>query len=189
MERVSRALFLDRDGVVNREIGYLWKPEQTEFTPGIFELCRVAQQRQYKIIILTNQSGIARQMYSETDFHALMQWMTSEFARHQIFLEDYYFCPHHPEHGIGKYRLDCSDRKPKPGMLLRAAQDHHLDLQRSVFIGDRCSDVQAGVSAGIGKMLRMNGTETGPCQPSRCYTEISELAEAVPFLTSVDIEF
>lgn len=187
MEEASRALFLDRDGVVNREIGYLWKPEQTEFMPGIFELCRTAQQRQYKLIILTNQSGIARQLYSEADFHALMQWMTSEFARRQIHLEGYYFCPHHPDHGIGQYRQDCSHRKPKPGMLLRAAQDHHLDLSHSVFIGDRCSDVQAGVSAGIGKMILLHGTEPKPCHPTGSYTEIRELSEAAPFLVSSDM--
>lgn len=187
MAKLSRALFLDRDGVVNREVGYLWKPEHTEFIPGIFELCRVAQRRQYKLIVLTNQSGIARQLYSESDFHVFMRWMILEFACQQIHLDGYYYCPHHPDHGIGRYRVDCMDRKPKPGMLLRAAHDHEIDLSQSAFIGDRCSDILAGAAAAVGKIILIKGTESEGCPVSDSYIAISNLLEAVPFLASTDI--
>lgn len=184
MENLNRALFLDRDGVVNREVGYLWKAEQIEFMPGIFELCRTAQQRGYKLIVLTNQSGIARQLYSETDFHTLMGCMIAEFTRQHVRLDGYYYCPHHPDHGVGKYRLDCAARKPQPGMLLSAARDHGVDAAQSVLIGDRCSDIGAGTAAHIGKVLLFQGTAPTPCPSSRPYTHISTLLEAIPLLAS-----
>lgn len=187
MEELKRALFLDRDGVVNREIGYLWKPEQTEFTAGIFELCRIAQGLEYKVIILTNQSGIARQLYSESDFHALMQWMACEFASREVQLDGYYYCPHHPEHGIGRYRLDCPDRKPKPGMILRAAHDHGIDLGQSILVGDRCSDIQAGAAAAIGKLMLLEGIESDPCPLIHSYASISSLWDVMPFLVPAAI--
>jgi len=188
MEQSRRALFLDRDGVVNREIGYLWQPELTEFTPGIFELCRVAQQRQYKLIILTNQSGIARELYSESDFHLFMQSMVLEFTRQQIQLDGYYYCPHHPQHGVGRYLSDCGDRKPNPGMLLRAACDHQIDLRRSVLIGDRWSDIQAGAAASVGTIMLMRGTGPRLYSQPHLYTEISNLMDAVPMLTQPEGE-
>ena len=138
------ALFLDRDGVVNREIGYLYRPDQVEFTPGVFDLCRHAQALGYALIIITNQSGIARQLYSETDFHSLMNWMTEEFLRQNVRVDGYYFCPHHPEYGVGPYRTECEDRKPQPGMILKASAEYNIDLKQSVLVGDRCSDIQAG---------------------------------------------
>src|ERR1039458_7960156 len=125
------ALFLDRDGVVNHEIGYLYKPEQVVFMAGIFDLCRYAQERRYKLIIITNQSGIARQLYSEADFHLLMKWMLDEFLHANIRIDGYYFCPHHPEYGVGPYRTECADRKPQPGMILQASSDHGINLKQS----------------------------------------------------------
>ncbi|MHB1958720.1 MAG: D-glycero-alpha-D-manno-heptose-1,7-bisphosphate 7-phosphatase [Acidobacteriaceae bacterium] len=183
MKGLQPALFLDRDGVVNREIGYLYKPEQVEFTAGIFELCRYAQARSYKLIIVTNQSGIARQLYSEADFHALMQWMSEEFLRARIRVDGYYFCPHHPEHGIGPYRKECEDRKPQPGMLLQASRDHGIDLTRSVLVGDRCSDLQAGAAAGISTLVLLRGTEPAGCAAAPAHAVVSDLAEIIPFLT------
>lgn len=182
MSRLVPALFLDRDGVVNREIGYLSHPDQVEFLPGIFELSRAAQTAGYKLIVITNQAGIARQLYTESDFHALMLWMTEQFARAQIRLDAYYYCPHHPEHGIGRYRLDCPDRKPNPGMLLQAAREHGIDLRRSLLIGDRCSDMQAGAAAGVGKLILLKGTEVSECGlPDNCIV-VSGLPEVAAFL-------
>ena len=181
MKGLVPALFLDRDGVVNREIGYLSVPEQVEFLPGIFELCRSAQARGYKLIIVTNQAGIARQLYSEADFHALMQWMTAQFSQENIRLDGYYYCPHHPEHGIGPYRKDCSDRKPQPGMMLRAAREHGIDLGQSIFLGDRCTDIDAGAAAGIGKLVLLAGTEITGCGAS-AYRSVSTFEEVIALL-------
>ncbi len=187
MKDFAPALFLDRDGVVNREVGYLSKPEQVQFLPGIFELCRFAQATGHKLIIITNQAGIAREFYSEADFHALMIWMVEQFAKAQVHIDGYYFCPHHPEHGIGKYRRDCADRKPQPGMLLKAAQEHHIDLSRSTLVGDRCSDILAGVAAGVGKLVLLEGTEAAGCGLAADHVVVPTLAKVASLLPQESI--
>jgi D-glycero-D-manno-heptose 1,7-bisphosphate phosphatase len=182
MNLLVPALFLDRDGVVNREVGYLSKPEQVEFLPGIFKLCRSAQAMGYKIIIITNQAGIARGLYSEADFHFLMHWMIEQFANEQIHLDGYYYCPHHPEHGIGRYRVDCPDRKPQPGMLLQASREHGIDLSQSLLIGDRCSDITAGAAAGVGKLILLEGTESAGYGLAVGHVVVPVLAKVTAFL-------
>ena len=181
-EDLAPALFLDRDGVVHRERGYISKPEQIEFLPGIFDLCRIAQAAGHKIIIITNQSGIARELYSEADFHALMRWISEQFAKEHVHLDGYYYCPHHPQHGVGQYRRDCPDRKPQPGMLLKAARQHRIDLGRSLLVGDRCSDIEAGATAGVGKLLLLSGTEAAGCGLAATHVVVQTLAEAAGFL-------
>lgn len=179
---INRALFLDRDGVINTEINYLHKPEQVQFMPGIFALCRSAQALGYKLIVVTNQAGIARGYYTEEDFHALTRWMEDVFLREGVRLDHTYFCPHHPEHGVGAYRRECPDRKPSPGMLLRAARDFSLDLPRSVLIGDRCTDMAAGAAAGVGTLLLLEGVEVQPCAGVQNYRRIPTLDAALPLL-------
>jgi D-glycero-D-manno-heptose 1,7-bisphosphate phosphatase len=180
MTDIRPALFLDRDGVVNREIGYLYRPDQVEFTSGIFELCRHAQALGYALIIITNQSGIARQLYSENDFHSLMKWMAEEFLQENVKVDGYYFCPHHPDYGVGAYRKECEDRKPQPGMFLKAATDYKIDLSRSILVGDRCSDIRAGAAAGIPHLILVRGTEPAGCPESPAHSVISELREMIP---------
>ncbi len=177
-----RALFLDRDGVINEEINYLHRPEQVRFLPGIFSLSRHAQALGYKLIVVTNQAGIARGYYTEEDFHALTRWMEAAFAREGVQLDRTYFCPHHPEHGVGAYRHECPDRKPNPGMLLHASRDFSLDLARSVFIGDRCTDMAAGQAAGVGTLLLLEGVERGDCAEVLQYQRIPTLDAALPLL-------
>ncbi len=178
----NRALFLDRDGVINAEINYLHQPEQVHFVSGIFALCRSAQAASYKLIVVTNQAGIARGYYTEEDFHALTRWMEAAFAREGVQLDRTYFCPHHPEQGVGAYRRECPDRKPNPGMLLHAARDFSLDLTRSIFIGDRCTDMAAGQAAGVGTLLLLEGVERGDCAGGRNYRRIPTLDAALPLL-------
>lgn len=158
-----KALILDRDGVVNREVGYLSRVEDVEWVPGIWELCRAARAAGFVIIVVTNQSGIARGLYTEEQFRSVMRWMGEQFAAEGVAMAAYYYCPHHPEHGVGAYKRDCVDRKPGPGMLLRAAQELDLDLAASVMVGDRCSDVGAGNAAGVGRVFLLSGTEAGEC--------------------------
>ena len=141
---MRKALFLDRDGVVNVEKDYLYKNEDFEFIDGIFELIRHYQNLGYLIFIVTNQSGIAREYYTEVDFHKLTDWMISEFLKENVKIQKVYFCPHHPELS-GK----CSCRKPEPGMLLQAASEYQIDLKNSIMIGDKERDVEAGLSAGL----------------------------------------
>jgi D-glycero-D-manno-heptose 1,7-bisphosphate phosphatase len=163
MSELSKALFLDRDGVINHEVGYLYRPEDVRWVDGIFSLCRAAVSSGHKLVVVTNQSGIARGYYTEADFGLLMDWMRGEFMAKGTPLDAVYFCPFHPHHGIGEYKREHEDRKPGPGMLLRAARDLNLDLRQSMMVGDRCSDVAAANAAGLGKMFLLHGTETGSC--------------------------
>ncbi|MDX9741454.1 MAG: D-glycero-beta-D-manno-heptose 1,7-bisphosphate 7-phosphatase [Gammaproteobacteria bacterium] len=146
----KRALFLDRDGVINVEKDYVHRIEDFEFVDGIFELCREARGRGYELVVVTNQSGIGRGYYSEADFQALTAWMQDRFAGEGATIAAVYHCPYHPAAGVGEYRKDSFDRKPKPGMLLRAAEDLGLDLSASLMVGDRISDMQAASAAGVG---------------------------------------
>ncbi len=158
-----KALFLDRDGVINHEVGYLHRSEDVRFVEGIFPLCRAAQSLGYALVVVTNQSGIARGLYTPGDFDSLMQWMALRFAEQRIALTGVYHCPYHPTHGIGEYKRESEDRKPSPGMILRAARDHNLDLAQSILIGDRCSDVAAANAAGLRQAFLLQGTETESC--------------------------
>lgn len=180
MSGAHRALFLDRDGIVNEEVGYLHRPEDVRWVEGIAPLCRTAQTLGYKLIVVTNQSGIARGLYSEAEFHTLMDWMRAELEREDVHLDGVYFCPYHPHHGIGEYKREHEDRKPGPGMLLRAAREHDLDLSRSILIGDRCSDITAANSAGLQQAFLLRGTEAAPCTGS--YTPVDSLTELEQWL-------
>lgn len=149
MPAPRKALFLDRDGVINVDHGYVHTPEETEWVPGIFELCAEARDAGYLLIVITNQAGIARGYYSVDDFIAYAAWMHAEFAQRQIPLLATYYCPHHPAEGGGNYRVECLCRKPQPGMILAAKERFVLKLDHSLLVGDKVSDLEAGRAAGI----------------------------------------
>jgi D-glycero-D-manno-heptose 1,7-bisphosphate phosphatase len=144
------ALFLDRDGVINEYRPYVHRVEDFRFNDGIFDLVAAAGQAGYLTIVVTNQAGIGRGLYTEEDFWRLTDWMTARFAEHGCRIDRVSFCPTHPEHGIGPYRIDSEFRKPRPGMILQAARDLALDLGRSILVGDQPTDIQAGLAAGVG---------------------------------------
>ncbi len=146
----SRALFLDRDGVINHDSGYTSSEKNFDFIDGIFDFCRAARLSGYQLIVVTNQAGIGRGYYSEQDFYTLTEWMRQRFVEEGAPLTDVFHCPYHPEHGVGQYKKDSFDRKPHPGMLLHAAEKYGLDLEHSIMIGDKDSDMQAAMSAGVG---------------------------------------
>jgi D-glycero-D-manno-heptose 1,7-bisphosphate phosphatase len=150
------ALFLDRDGVINHDSGYTHRIEDFRFRDGIFALCRAAQAQGYALVIVTNQAGIGRGYYTEAQFHLLTAWMLERFAAEGITFAAVEYCPDHPMQGIGAYRRDTPRRKPGPGMILEAAAAHGLDLARSVMIGDRASDMQAALAAGIPTRLLLS---------------------------------
>jgi len=164
------ALFLDRDGVVNVEKNYLHRVEDFEFIDGIFELCQKYQQLGYLLVIVTNQSGIARGYYSEADFEKLTQWMVHTFVQKGVTLADVYHCPHHPDiSGV------CSCRKPEPGMLLDAAEKHHIDLERSILVGDSERDITAAHRAGVKETYLFSATAT-TSEATKIIRSLRELA-------------
>ena len=137
-----KTIFLDRDGVINKEINYLHKIDDFEFIDGIFDACLYFQSLGYKIIIITNQSGISRGYYTENDYQKVTQWMLNQFKYKSINILDIFHCPHGPD-------STCDCRKPKPGMFLKAQNKHKTDMEKSWLIGDKERDVIAANEAGI----------------------------------------
>ena len=138
----KKTIFLDRDGVINREIQYLYKIDDFEFIDGIFDACLYFQNLGYQIIIITNQSGISRGYYTENDYQKVTQWMLAQFEKKNIDILDIFYCPHGPD-------SDCDCRKPKPGMILEAKDRYNTDMEKSWMIGDKEVDVIAANRAGI----------------------------------------
>ena len=170
------ALFLDRDGVINVEKDFLYRPEEFVLITGIASLVRTANRLGYLTCVITNQSGIGRGLYTEEDFNVLMTHIRAELRQDGARLDAVYFSPYHPKYGLGKYRRDTDCRKPSPGMLLRAAKEHHLDLARSFLVGDRCSDLLAGGAAGIRRLFLFGTTEPVPCPAVFEYTHVQRLS-------------
>lgn len=164
----KKALFLDRDGVVNVEKNYLYKVEDFEFIEGIFELCKHYADLGYLIFIVTNQSGISRAYYSKKDFDILTDWMIGEFKNYGIVISKVYYCPHHPDTSG-----NCSCRKPEPGMILNAKREFNLDLSRSLIVGDKERDIEAGMNAGMKETYLFD--ENNEIQSSKATKIVSKL--------------
>lgn len=151
MPPLRRAAFLDRDGVINIDSAYLSRWEDFQFVPGSVEAMRRLQQAGYALVVVTNQSGIARGYYSEEDYQLLTRQMRAALQAQGVTLAGVYHCPHHPSGKVPALAVDCECRKPAPGMILRAAQELHLDLPHSFLVGDKESDLQAAHAAGVGR--------------------------------------
>jgi len=166
---LRKALFLDRDGVVNVEKNYLHKIEEFELIDGIVEVCRAYQEQDYLIIIVTNQSGISRGYYTQDDFTRLSDWMVEYFKMLGITISHIYHCPHHESiDGV------CECRKPEPGMFLSAQQEYDLDMEHSVMIGDNERDIEASLRAGVGMNILFSKDAT-KSHANRIITSLREL--------------
>lgn len=141
---MNKALFLDRDGVINVDKVHVYLEKDFEFSEGIFEICRKYFNAGYIILVITNQAGIAKGLYTEADFLHLTEWMIDQFHNRGIVISKVYYCPHHPD-----ITGDCECRKPRPGMILQAIEDFSLNISECVLIGDNESDIAAGRNAGI----------------------------------------
>ena len=151
------AVFLDRDGTLNREVDYLGDPQQLEILPGVPEGLRTLREAGARLVVVTNQAGVARGYYSERDVHRVHAALREQLSRKGVQLDEVYYCPHHPAEGRGHYKKDCPNRKPNPGMLLQAQRDFNLDLTRSFIVGDKLSDLLAGRRAGCRTVLVLTG--------------------------------
>lgn len=145
---MKKVAFLDRDGVINVDHGYVGKIDDFSWCEGVFKGLLRLKELGFEIAIITNQSGIAKGYYSEQDFQKLTSWMLGELEKQGISVLKVYHCPH-------DQKAQCECRKPKPGMILRAASEFGIDLKNSILIGDKDSDIAAGLSAGVGKNFKL----------------------------------
>lgn len=180
--RLRRAAFLDRDGVINLDHGYVYRREDFEFVDGALAACAQLHRLGLALVVVTNQAGIGRGYYGEEDFQRLTAWMRAEFAAAGAPLAGVYHCPHHPQAVRPEYRRACDCRKPAPGLLLAAAQALDLDLSRSLLFGDKASDIEAGAAAGV-RHLVLLGTDGRAAPPAelapQATARFASLAEAV----------
>lgn len=145
-----KVAFLDRDGVINREVNYLYKINDFIYTDNCISGLKTLRALGFELIIITNQAGIAKGIYSEKEFHNLSEWLHKDLSKNGVELLDSYYCPHHPNGIIKKFSKECECRKPKPGMLNLAKEKYGISMKNSILIGDKPSDIYAGNNAGIG---------------------------------------
>ncbi len=146
---MNKAVFLDRDGTINVDKAYLFKPEDFVWIKGAKGAIKYAHDKGYLVIIVTNQSGVARGYFGEDDVKALHKFINDELQKINTKIDAFYYCPHHPEASALKYKVECNCRKPKSGMILQAAKDYNIDLSSSWIFGDKERDILAGKNAGV----------------------------------------
>nr|WP_233169407.1 D-glycero-beta-D-manno-heptose 1,7-bisphosphate 7-phosphatase [Serratia sp. ASV30] len=177
------AIFLDRDGTINIDHGYVHEIDDFQFIDGVIDACRELKNMGFALVLVTNQSGIARGKFSEDQFMRLTEWMDWSMADRDVDLDGIYFCPHHPEAVIEEYRQVCDCRKPQPGMLLQAQKELNIDLAASYMVGDKIEDMQAAAAAGVGtKVLVRTGkpvTEEGEKAADWVLNSLQELPAAI----------
>jgi D-glycero-D-manno-heptose 1,7-bisphosphate phosphatase len=178
MEQYKKnALFLDRDGVINIDFGYVHRKEDFILVDGIIDLIRTANQKGYLVFVVTNQSGIARGLYSEMEFLAFTEWMLDLFRSKKAFIDKVYYSPYHPDGVVRRYALKHKSRKPGTGMIDSAVREFNLSLKDSVMVGDNITDIEAGLAAGVGTNFLL-ATPSSSCQLSQInvVTELTEIA-------------
>ncbi len=171
-----RGLILDRDGVINVDITFLYRIEDVVFVDGILDLVRAAKAADYAVVVATNQSGIGRGYFSMAQFDTLMTWVGEQFAAHGGAIDRVYVCPHHPTEALGEYRRECECRKPKPGMFLQAIAEFDLDPAQCWTIGDNWRDVDAGANAGVANRVLIDPSG-GPVHQDRGHWVAPTMAE------------
>ena len=154
-QQLRKAAFLDRDGVINKDKAYVYRWEDFDFVPGAVEGMQKLQDAGYALVIVTNQSGLARGYYSEDQYQALTRAMLAELARQGVQVGGVYHCPHHPRGSVPALSIDCDCRKPEPGLVLQAARELGLSLPDSILIGDKDSDIAAARAACVGRAYRV----------------------------------
>lgn len=171
---MQKAAFLDRDGVINVDHGYVHTKEDFEWIPGVKEAARMLHEAGYLLIVVTNQSGIARGMFTEEEFLDLDSYMREEFAKAGAPIARTYYCPHHPQGIVPKYSITCNCRKPAPGLFLKAIKEFDIDPAQSVAFGDSLRDISAAEKSGVGGriLLGKNGTNKPiPCPDNTSYAD------------------
>jgi D-glycero-D-manno-heptose 1,7-bisphosphate phosphatase len=170
-----KVAFLDRDGVINREVNYLYRIEDFEFVPNSISGMKRLLEHEFKIIIVTNQAGIARGYYTVEDYEVLTEWYLSELNKVGVDIQDVFYCPHHPHGKVREYVVECECRKPNIGLLTQALNKYPIDIDSSIMVGDKSTDVEAGKSFGLSKnYLVRTGHELSKAEEER-YQVIDDL--------------
>ncbi len=184
VQKVKHAVFLDRDGTINIEKDYLHLIDDFEFIPGVPQALKSLQDANYLLVVVTNQSGVARGYFPLETVHRIHEYMCLQLKRYHVNIDGIYLCPHHPTRGYPPYDIECDCRKGKPGMLLQAVADLGIDLSRSYMIGDKTTDIEAGVSAGCQSLLVGTGCGCGVQLPTKmkCTNCFRALPEAVEYI-------
>ncbi|KZN33087.1 hypothetical protein N480_24505 [Pseudoalteromonas luteoviolacea S2607] len=181
-----KAVFLDRDGVINHDHAYVHKIEEFEFIDGVFEACQRFTEQGYKIVVVTNQSGIGRGYYDEAQFQTLTDWMCAQFLANNVEINGVYFCPHHPKKAQPEYLKECNCRKPHPGMLLQAIEEHDIDPAQSIMVGDKGSDMKAAKAAGVTTKVLVRSGQTFDEKDMLAADLVCESLSGVPDLVLKD---
>ena len=177
------AVFLDRDGVINVDRGYVHKRDEFEYIDGVFDAVKKCKDMGYLLVLVTNQSGIARGMFTEEQFETLTEWMDWNFAENDIDFDGIYYCPHHPEATVEQYKEECDCRKPSPGMFMSAQSFLDIDMENSVMIGDKKEDMMAAQAAGVGtRILVRTGKEITAEGEALATTVLDSIADVPKFL-------
>lgn len=178
----NKAIFLDRDGTINIDHGYVHQIDDFQFIEGTIDALRQLKKKGYLLVIVTNQSGIARGYFTEAQFLQLTEWMDWSLAEQDVDLDGIYYCPHHPE-GLGEFKVQCDCRKPEAGMFLQAIQDLNIDPTQSVMVGDKLEDLLAADKAGVKTkvLVRTGKTITAEGETNADYV-LDSLADLVNYL-------
>lgn len=179
-----KAVFLDRDGVINCDHAYVHRWEDFEFMPGAIDAMRQLKQAGYALVVVTNQSGIARGYYTETQYQALTTQMQQALAEAGAAVDAVYHCPHHPQGAVAELATNCDCRKPAPGMILQAARELNLSLADSLLIGDKPSDIEAARAAGVGRAYRVRSSnaessDTSGTEADGVYADLAHCVAAL----------
>lgn len=150
---MDKVIFLDRDGTLNEEVNYLYKPEDLKLLTGVAQAIRMWREAGYKIVVVTNQAGVARGYYTCEDVEHLHEYMNQELKKRGAWVDYFFYCPHHPVYGIGEYKKECTCRKPGTGLFQKAEEYYRIDKKHSYMIGDKLLDIQAGHDYGVGTVL------------------------------------
>lgn len=154
---MNKAIFLDRDGTINVEVDYLHKKEDFKFEKDADKAIKIFNELGYKVLVVTNQSGIARGYYSEEDLGILHKYVDQELEKIDAKVDAYYYCPHHLDAKIEKYRIDCQCRKPNLGMFMEAKEEFDVNFEESIIVGDKLSDLESGIRLGMTTVLVKTG--------------------------------
>lgn len=179
----KRAVFLDRDGTLNVEKEYLFRPEEFVFTPDAPKAIKALRQAGFLVVVVTNQSGVARGYFPVAMVETLHRFIQNELSAFGTKVDAFYYCPHHPAADDPVYGRECDCRKPRPGMLLQAAEEFDIDLENSYMVGDKCADLLAGIAAGAKPVLVLTGygnqerPKADPAIP--CYADLAAASAAI----------